>query len=114
MAQATWLTVQAPSDADAVHELQVLVGLDPGESEAIALAAELGARLILDEYRGRRIAGQHGIPVIGSIGIVVAASRSGLITVDDAEPVLRQMARARFRVSERLIRYAIAQAREGG
>lgn len=86
-------------------------GLDPGESEAIALAAELDAYLLMDEYQGRLIAGQRGIAFTGSVGIVVEASRSGLIGVNDVEPLLRQMVRANFRISERLIRHAVARAR---
>ena len=61
--------MRAPSDRDAVAELQHTIGLDRGESEAIALALELGAHLLLDEYHGRRIAGQRGIEITGSVGI---------------------------------------------
>ena len=53
------------------------------------------------------------MPIIGTIGLIVEASRAGLIAVDDVEPLLRQMIRARFRVSERLIRHAVALARAG-
>ena len=102
--------MQAPSDRDVVADLQD-VGLDPGESEAIALAVELGAHLLVDEYQGRVIAGQRGIPFTGSVGIVVEASHSGLIAARDVEPLLRQMVRANFRISERLIRHAVARAR---
>lgn len=113
LAQARWLTVQAPSDRDVVVELQN-VGLDPGESEAIALAVELGAYLLMDEYQGRLIAGQRGIAFTGSVGIVVEACRSGLIAARDVEPLLRQMVRANFRISERLIRHAVGLGRAGG
>jgi hypothetical protein len=33
--------------------------------------------------------------------------------MDDVESLLRQMARARFRISERLIRHAVVLARQG-
>jgi len=77
------------------------------------LAGELGARLILDENEGRQIARARGIPFSGTIGLVVEAARAGFIAIDDVEPLLRQMVRARFRVSERLIRHAVALVRAG-
>jgi predicted nucleic acid-binding protein len=110
LAQAIWLTVQAPVDSAAVDELR-RSGLDDGESEAIVLADELGARLLIDEYQGRRVTSQRGIPMTGTVGIVVAAARSDLISVNDVEGLLRQMVRARFRISDGLIRHAVALAR---
>jgi predicted nucleic acid-binding protein len=110
--QATWLAVRAPSDTAAVARLRRVTKLDDGEAEAIELAGELGTRLIVDEYQGRQITQARGIPIIGTIGLIVEASRAGLIVVEDVEPLLRQMVRARFRISERLIRHAAALARE--
>jgi uncharacterized protein len=110
LAQAPWLMVRSPSDVEAVARLRTIARLDPGESEAIVLAGELGGRLILDEYLGRQIAQARSIPLIGTVGLVVEASRVGLIVVDDVEPLLRQMVRVNFRISERLIRHAVALA----
>ena len=42
LAQATWLTIRSPIDAEAVTRLRHVARLDPGESEAIVLAGELG------------------------------------------------------------------------
>lgn len=74
---------------------------------------QLGARLLLDEYHGRLIARLRGLEITGSVGIVVSATRSGILTIDDVEPLLRQMVRMNFRISERLIRHAVARARTG-
>ena len=56
-------------------------GLGPGESESIGVALEAGAdRVILDDRPARRLAEALGIPVIGTLGILLAAKRKGLIT----------------------------------
>ncbi len=54
--------------------------MDSGEAEAIALARELHAdRLLIDERKGRKLAEQEGIPVIGLLGVVLLAKRKALI-----------------------------------
>jgi predicted nucleic acid-binding protein len=113
LARASWLTVRTPDDSALIAELHDVVGLDLGESEAIALAVQLGAHLLLDEYHGRLVARLRGVEITGSVGIIVSATRSGILTVDDVEPLLRQMVRMRFRISERLIRHAVAKVRAG-
>jgi hypothetical protein len=50
--------------------------LEPGESESIALALEIGADLLLiDERRGRAEADRLGIKITGLLGILVEAKR---------------------------------------
>ena len=54
--------------------------LDLGESEALALALEIRADLILiDEAAGRAMAKRMGVPFIGVFGVLLEAKRSGLI-----------------------------------
>jgi predicted nucleic acid-binding protein len=59
-----WLEVCSVSDRAMVEQLQNTAQLDPGESEAIALALEINADLLLiDERRGRTEANRLGIRI---------------------------------------------------
>ena len=54
--------------------------LDLGEAEAIALAHEMRADvLLIDELDGRRIAKREGIPIIGLMGVLAYAKIEGLV-----------------------------------
>lgn len=55
--------------------------LDPGEAEVLALATSLGAdRVLIDEKRGRRAAVQAGLPIAGTLAVLVHAKRVGLLS----------------------------------
>lgn len=100
LASEAWLTVAAPKNQAKVQELRE--DLDPGEAEAIVLAIERRADLLLvDERRARRIATSAGVTVIGLLGTVARAKRAGLIPL--AKPVLDQLVRtARFWIGPEL------------
>jgi uncharacterized protein len=64
--------------------------LDAGEAAAIALAVSLCADVVLiDEARGRNVAGRLGLVVLGTVGMVAMAKRRGLIPA--ARPMLEQV-----------------------
>ena len=73
-----WLQVRALRDQTQARVYEVRV--DRGEAEAIALAQELKADLLLmDERKGRRLANEQGIQVMGLLGVILLAKRHGLI-----------------------------------
>jgi predicted nucleic acid-binding protein len=66
--------------------------LDPGEAEAIALAADGKAKLLLiDEAKGRAFARRLALRVVGSVGVCVLAKERGLIAT--ARPLLEDLRR---------------------
>lgn len=74
-----WLEVRA---VEALSLAQVLMhDLDRGEAEAIALALEVNASLVLlDEREGRRRAHDLGLSITGTIGILLRAYRAGVLS----------------------------------
>ena len=73
-----WVKAREVSDKRAAVRLANLV--DEGEAEAIELAKELQADLFLiNERKGRWLAVEEGVPVIGLLGVVLLAKRRGLV-----------------------------------
>jgi predicted nucleic acid-binding protein len=105
----SWLKISLVQDTLAVSLL--LDQLDSGESEAIVLARELQASLLLmDERRGRRRALQIGLNVAGTLGILIRARRQNLIS--SLRPLLDQLRQLPFHMSEELYQDVLQQAGE--
>lgn len=87
---------QALKNAPWITPLRLITPLDPsaypnvihrGEAAVFALAEERGTRLvILDDKDARQHAKQIGLPVTGTVGILLEAKRSGFI--DAIKPLL--------------------------
>lgn len=97
---ADWISVRAVSDSGLVRILER--ELDRGEAEAIALAVEIGADLLVaDEHRARRVAVRLDLEVIGVLGILVEAKKKGFLPA--VRPILDDLTiRAGFRVDRDL------------
>jgi predicted nucleic acid-binding protein len=97
----SWITVQSVKDEATVQRLRGSK-LDAGESEAIALALELNAELlIIDEQLGREIAVNQGLNVTGLLGALLEAKNKGLIS--KVKPIINDlMIQARFRIGLQL------------
>jgi hypothetical protein len=109
LAGASWLEVQPVTDVESAAWRDEL---DPGEAEAIALASKFpGCRLLIDERMGRRAAGQLGVRVIGTLGLLLEAKASGLIPSLRAE-IDRLLSAGHF-LSESLIQETLHSANEG-
>lgn len=71
-----WLQIQSIEISQTIE----LTTLDPGERAAILLAERLEADLvILDDKAARQIAVERGLKIVGLLGIIKDAARSGLL-----------------------------------
>lgn len=71
-------------DVRAVELLRRSSGLDAGESEAIILADTKNVFLLLmDEVKGRQVAKQMGIQIMGTIGMFLAAYKEQLLSREE-------------------------------
>ena len=57
----------------------LMLVVDEGEAEAIALALHSGARLLIDEKRGKNAAKALGLEIRGTLGLFVEAKNKGII-----------------------------------
>ena len=97
VAKAVWIKRHSVTNSTLVRALRQ--DLDAGESEAIALALELEAELLLmDESLGRETARHLGLRFIGIVGVLTEAKHSGRInTIKPYLDTLREAAGFRVR-----------------
>lgn len=90
-----WVEILSPKSS------LILGQLDIGESEAIALAAEVHADvLLIDEQAGRQEAIRRGLRVAGTLSILDEAEEAGLVNFDDA---VAELQKTSFRVSQTVL-----------
>lgn len=94
-----WAIVKTPSMPDPAFP--TVLGI--GEREAIALAEELAADLLLaDDGAARLEAGRRNIPVQGTLGILDLAAEHDLV---DFEIAVEKLMGTNFRASSKLIQF---------
>ena len=110
VAAAEWIKRRPALDAPLVNALSL--ELDAGEAQAIALAVEVRADLILlDERRGRRAAQRLGLTIAGTLGVLIAAKDRGVLA--HVRPMLDALrADAGFWIGDDLYNAAVAAANE--
>ncbi len=98
-----WLTIQNITNSSQSE----LDKLDKGEREAIILAEEVNADLlILDDKLARTIATKRGLKIIGLLGILIDAARKNLI---DLPIKINELQQTSFFVSPKLLESILSQ-----
>ena len=79
--------------------------LDAGEAEAIALAKELNAVVMIDERAARNVAAREHIDCIGSLYVLIKAKQEQLIPA--VAPLLERLLDHGYHLSESLIQFVL-------
>jgi predicted nucleic acid-binding protein len=104
-----WLTIKPTRPDTALHAYRALGG---GEAAAITLAQSHQARLlILDDKYARDVARRLGLPVVGTLGVLLAAKQIGALAA--IQPVLDALIAQGRRISPKLRTEVLRAAGEG-
>lgn len=96
------------ADIQSVKLLRRSAGLDAGESEAIVLSDSLSASLLLmDEAKGRQVAMQMGIRIMGTIGMLLVAYKEELLSEEEILNCIETLKTTGRHISEKLYKQLI-------
>ena len=84
--------------------------LGAGESAVLALAIGHQREAIIDDLAGRKCAARLGIPVRGTLGIVLAAKKRGII--QQARPIIEEMMKTGLYLLKKVLDKALERAGE--
>ena len=109
IARTDWIKVRSIHSPDKRQALQQRYPyLHSGEVAAIVLAQELAAqRIILDDKRARQVAQAEGLPLIGTVGVILLAYRLGQRSRPEAEEILDRLYQGTAYISADLYHGAI-------
>lgn len=89
-----------------IDQRVLAAALDPGETEVLSLALELDhVGVVLDERSARRVGLSLGLPITGTVGILITARQQTLIP--KLRPILEALRLVDFYMSEELVATAL-------
>lgn len=110
---ADYIKKVAVEDKKSVTLLRRATGLDAGESEAIILSDEIKAELLLmDEVKGRQVAKQMGLNIMGTIGILMTAFDEKLLSSEDIEQCIDVLRSNGRHISDKLYEQLMEKIRK--
>ena len=104
----SWIRVHAPQASTTIEPM--LLGLDSGELDVLLLAREVRpAWVLIDERLARRIARAMGLPVKGTVGVLLSGFRAGFLSKREAMEALQELLVQGIRIGPALIDWFAAQ-----
>jgi predicted nucleic acid-binding protein len=106
----TWISIKTLQNSAKRNELELV--LDAGEASAIALALENPKQsiLIIDEKKGRKIAKQYNLEIIGTQRVLLLAKQNGVIP--SVKNLVAELTRKRFRFTNAVVNQILEEANE--
>jgi len=105
--EAGWLRVKRVKDQKMVALLQSSLR-GRGECECIVLSREIRARAVLtDDKRARKAVEASGIAAVGTLGLLVRATKEGILAKEQALDAIKGLAKTNFRLSKAVVEKAI-------
>jgi uncharacterized protein len=99
-----WISVLAAENRVILAELQEK--LDKGEAESIILAVEMNADyLVIDEIKGRTIAENMGVKIVGLLGTLIKAKEKGIL--EEVKPIIDDLTKIGFRINPVLYKHVL-------
>lgn len=101
----SWIEIRQPNGPIPAHPK-----LYAGEAAAIALALEIGLRVLIDDHVGRLYLHERHHPFTGTLGVLIEAKRRGLIS--EVSRHLTIMAACGFWITDEVHRHVLKLAGE--
>jgi hypothetical protein len=95
-----WVEIRRVRKTEMINLLEKLI--DKGEAEAVVLAKELNATLLIDDAKARKYAKLVNIEVIGTLGLLKMAKKNGL--VQSVRKVIDDILTEGYYIEDRLVR----------
>lgn len=100
-------------DKKSVTLLRRATGLDAGESEAIILSDLIRADLLLmDELKGRQVAKQMGLNIMGTVGILMTAFSEKFLSTEEIEQCIDVLRSNGRHISDKLYEQLMEKIRK--
>jgi predicted nucleic acid-binding protein len=104
-----WILIQKIKDTKTYSE--ICGELDSGEASSITLALENpGCTLIIDEKKGRQLAKEHHIQIIGTLKVILTAKEKGIIP--SVKQIVEKLTQNNFRLEKKLVGELLKAAKE--
>lgn len=104
-----WIIIKDVINIKQIEQLKIV--LDAGEASAIALALETAnSVLIIDEKKGRKIARDLKVAIIGTLKVLLIAKNKGVIV--SVKQIINELQKQSFRFNSAIVEEVLKQAGE--